>query len=99
MSPAPHLDPLGNPVSPGEPATLAAIDAFVRGFLGYRPEIADILAAAEAEPTHALAQAYAGLLHLLSETGSIPEPARIAHARADAARTTATPREACAIDA
>ena len=99
MSQAPHHDPLGNPVSPGAPVTLAAIDGFVRGFLGYRPEIADILAAAEADPTHALAQAYAGLLHLLSETGTIPDAARLAHARAEAARTTATPRERCAIDA
>ncbi len=69
-------DCLGNPIGATNPATAAAIDDFIAGYLGYDRRIVNILAAADRDPDDALANAYAGLLWMLSETGGIPEQAR-----------------------
>jgi tetratricopeptide (TPR) repeat protein len=63
----PGRDPLGNAVSGGEPQTLAAVGDFVGGFLTYETRAVGVLKAADAAPGHALANAYAGILHMLGE--------------------------------
>ncbi len=65
--------------------TSAAIDDFVYGLLGYEPRIANIIAAADAEPGCALAQAYAAALHMLAETTAAMPRARRYLERAEAA--------------
>jgi tetratricopeptide (TPR) repeat protein len=83
-------DRLGNPISAQNPATEAAIDDFIAGYLGYDRRLVNILAAADRDGD-ALANAYAGLLWMLSETGGIPDQARAYLARAEQA--DALPRE------
>lgn len=78
-------DYLGGAVSPGDPETLAAIDDFIGGFLAYEPRAVKILKAADADAESALANAYAGVLHMLGESmGSRAGAARYL-ARAEAA--------------
>jgi len=85
----PH-DRLGNAISAQNPATAAAIDDFIAGYLGYDRRLVNILAAADRDGD-ALANGYAGLLWMLSETGGIPQQARTCLARAEQA--DALPRE------
>lgn len=85
-------DFLGLPISSRRPATTAAINDFIVGYLGYDMRILAILAAADADADDALANAYAGLLWMLSETGGVPDQARGYLARARAA-VPATARE------
>lgn len=80
-------DYLGNPITGGDGTTIAAIDDFVGGMLGYETRALVILPAAEAAPGHALANIYAGMLHLLAE-----EPAAAARATPFATRAEATPK-------
>ncbi len=94
----PH-DYLGNAVTGGGAATIAGIDDFVGGMLRYETCAANILAAADATPDHCLANAYAGMLHMLGE-----EPGSAAGARPylDAAEHAAegvTERERLAVAA
>lgn len=70
---------------PGGPGTQAALRDFAHGLLGYEPRITNVLAAADADPGCALAQAYAAMLHMLAETASAPDHARPYLARAEAA--------------
>ena len=86
-------DSLGNPISTQRAETAAGIDDFVLGYLGYDRRIANILAAADADARDTLANAYAGLLWMLAETGGIPDEARRYLARAEQAQTPATWRE------
>jgi tetratricopeptide (TPR) repeat protein len=86
-------DYLGNPVSAGSPATLAAVDGFVAGFIGYTPRILEVLGAADADPGHCLANAYAGWLWMFSESPEGPRRAAAYLARAEAAAAAATMRE------
>ncbi len=86
-------DYLGNPVSPGSAATLAAIDGFIGGFLGYDPRILEVLAAADGAPGHCLANAYAGWLWMFAESPAGPVNAVRYLARARAAEAGAEPRE------
>src|SRR5579859_2883587 len=65
-------DFLGNRVTAANDRTLAAIDDFVGGFLAYETRALNILAAADADPGNALANAYAGILHMLLEAPAAP---------------------------
>lgn len=78
-------DYLGSPVSPCEPATLAAVDDFVGGFLTYEPRALAVLKAADADAESALANAYAGVLHMLGEHMAAPAKAAAYLGRAEAA--------------
>ncbi|WP_374574465.1 tetratricopeptide repeat protein [Phenylobacterium sp.] len=78
-------DYLGSPISPADPQTLAAIDDFVGGFITYEPRALNVLAAADADAGSALANAYAGCLHMLGETMGSPAGAAGYLARAEAA--------------
>lgn len=87
-------DALGNPVTPCGPETLAGIDDFVLGFLSYQTRAANILAAADGDPDHCLANAYAAMLWMFLESPEAPSRAAPYVARALAAAPAATPREA-----
>ena len=52
----------------GDPASMAALDRFAEDFLGYRAEIGRIVKAADADPSCALANAWAASLWMLTET-------------------------------
>lgn len=69
-----HCDATGYAAS-GEACSMPALDAFAEDFLGYGAGIGRIVEAAEADPSCALAQAWAAALWLLTET-------RKGHARA-----------------
>jgi tetratricopeptide (TPR) repeat protein len=80
-----YHDSLGNPLGTHNADTAAAIDDFVLGFLGYDRRIVKILRAADNDPEDTLANAYAGLLLMLSETGGVPDRARRYLAQAEQA--------------
>jgi hypothetical protein len=90
-------DYLGNPVTGASDATLAGIDDFVGGFLGYEPRMLNVLAAADADPGHCLVNAYAGMLWMFLEAPEAPERAATYIARARAAAPGATLRERGAV--
>ncbi|MGO9817455.1 MAG: tetratricopeptide repeat protein [Acidocella sp.] len=85
-------DYLGNEITARNPATIAAINDFIRGVLGYELIVTNILTAADAEED-TLANTYAALLWLLSETGREPVEARTYIARAEAGAARANVRE------
>ncbi len=91
-------DYLGNPVTAGGAATLAAIDGFVAGFLGYEPRILEVLAAADADPDHCLANTYAGWLWMFAESPIGPVNAARYLQRARASQAGATLRERQNVD-
>ena len=93
----PH-DYLGNALSPTSAATLAAIDDFVGGFLGYEQRMLRIVAAADADPANCLANAYAGWLWMFLESPEAPARAASYLARASAATAGATRREQLATE-
>jgi tetratricopeptide (TPR) repeat protein len=66
------LDVLGNPLTATDPAEVAAVDAFVSGFLAYEARAGEVIAAAAAHPGSAMLNAYAGLLWLLLEAPAGP---------------------------
>ena len=74
-------DWLGNPITATDPATVAAINDHVLGLLNYEVRLLRILPAAEADGD-CLANAYAGLLWMMSETGGVPDRARACPPRA-----------------
>lgn len=86
-------DWLGNAVTAGGDATVAGVDDFVQGFLGYETRAANIVPAADADPESALANAYAAMLWLFLESPEGPEKAAPYLARAEAAAAHATERE------
>lgn len=65
-------DYLGNPLDTDHPATVAAIDDFVAGMLGYLPKAEGILAAADADADSRLVNALAGVLLMFSESPEGP---------------------------
>ncbi|KAF1072574.1 MAG: hypothetical protein GAK45_00164 [Pseudomonas citronellolis] len=65
-------DYLGNPLDTERPDTRQGIDEFVAGFLAYEPRAEHIVAAAEADPESALANAFAGLLMMFAESPQAP---------------------------
>ncbi len=91
-----NFDCFGNALATLAPQTVAAIDDFALGLLGYDKRIVNILGAADRDPD-CLANAYAGLLWMLSETGTVPEDARRYLHRAREAMGTAGDRERAAI--
>jgi hypothetical protein len=86
-------DYLGNPVTIASDATLAAIDDFTGGFLGYETRAVGILKAAQADPESCLANLYAGALILLTETPDDAANAQIFLERAAHTAPLATARE------
>lgn len=91
-------DLFGNTVTTEDPATIGAINHFLREVLGYGNQSAGIFAAAGAAPSCALANAYAASLMMLMETGNAPELARPFLDAACAAPAPST-REALYIEA
>ena len=89
-------DSFGNTLAATGAETAAAIDDFALGFLGYDKRIVNVLAAADRDPD-CLANAYAGLLWMLSETGAVPEEARRYLDRAQDASRGASERERAAV--
>lgn len=83
----------GNPVTTDSAATVAGIDAFAQGFLGYETRAGGILGAADADPDSALANAYAAMLWLFLESPEGVGRARPCLARAEAAAPRAGERE------
>jgi len=83
----------GNAVSDGSPAALAAIDDFCGGLVAYEARAANILVAAEADPSHPLVAIFAGVLGLLGEHEGAAEAARPWLAAAEARLDRANPRE------
>lgn len=79
--------------------TLTAINDFIHGFLSYQPKATNILAAADADPDCALANAYAALLWMFLEAPIAPQKAAPYIARAQASREGITTRESLIIDA
>jgi len=87
-------DSLGNPVGPMSPATLAAVDDFIEGFLAYETRAEGIVAAADAAPESCLANVYAGLLWMFLEAPDAAARAAPYVAAAERTAADALPREA-----
>lgn len=94
----PH-DYLGNAVTGGGAAAIAGIDDFVGGMLRYETCAAGIVATADAAPSHCLANAYAGMLHMLGEEPGSAAGAQSYLDAAERASGTATDRERSAVAA
>jgi hypothetical protein len=90
-------DYLGNTVTGGSDATLAGIDDFVGGFLGYEERLLNLLPAADADPGHCLANAYAAMLWMFLEAPDAPAKAATYIERARRAAPGATERERGAV--
>jgi len=84
-------DSLGNPLTLGDAASLAAVNAFVEGFIACEARAADVLAAAQDDSP--MVQAYCATLHLFAESGAAAANARPFLARAQARASQATERE------
>lgn len=84
-------DGLGNPVTLDDPASLAAVNDFVEGFIASEARAVNILQAQQdASP---IVQAYCAALHMFAETGDAPANARPFVERAQARADEATQRE------
>lgn len=90
-------DYLGNAVTVESDATLAAIDDFVGGFLGYEQRIVNVLSAADADPGCCLANVYAGMIWMFLEAPEAPARAAAHIVRAEASARGATGRERAAL--
>jgi len=86
-------DALGNEVSRASDATLAGIDDFIGGFLGYEKRAVNIMAAADAEPDAVLANIYAGFMWMMLEAEGATRMASRYLKRAQAASADANERE------
>ncbi|WP_324745856.1 tetratricopeptide repeat protein [Pseudomonas veronii] len=82
------LDYLGNPIDTTDPITRQGLNDFIGGFLGYQPRAEGILAAADANPDSALANAFAGLLLMFIESPEGPTLAEKYRQRALAVNTS-----------
>ena len=85
-------DPLGQSITVQHAASVAALAGFVDGFLGYRPSILAVLAAAEHDDS-LIVQACAAALYLFSESPGGPTQARARLDRATRAGLPASARE------
>ena len=93
MSAAPGpRDAHGNPVSLGDPASLARVDDFVAGFVMCEARAVRILEAA-AHDASTTVQAYAAALHMFAESADGPANARPFIGRALESQSRASPRE------
>lgn len=86
-------DWLGNDVTTTDSATLAGVNDFQEGFLGYEAKSANILAAADNDPGSAIANAYAAMFYMFLESPDAPKLARPYLDRAEAASKGANRRE------
>ncbi len=86
-------DALGNEVTTANAATLAGVDDFVGGFLGYEKRAANVLAAAEADPDSVLANVYAGFSWMFLEAAGAERKAAACLRRARGAASGANERE------
>jgi hypothetical protein len=91
-------DSLGNPVTLRDEGSLAAVNDFVEGFIASEARAVNILAAAPGDGS-AIVQAYAAAVHMFAESRDAPTSARPFLERAQAAASTATPREQRFIEA
>jgi hypothetical protein len=87
-------DSLGNEVSTRSAATLAGIDDFVGGFLGYETRATNVLAAADADPDSVLANIYSGFIWMFLEANGAEERAQVYLDRANRVASAANVREA-----
>ncbi|VWX57306.1 conserved hypothetical protein [Burkholderiales bacterium 8X] len=85
-------DSLGNPVTVSGERGLAAVNAFVDGFISCESRVADVLAGAD-DPGP-IVQAYCGAVHLFAESADGPGAAAPFIDRALAGVAAVTPREA-----
>jgi hypothetical protein len=85
-------DALGNVVTLGDPSSLAAVDAFVEGFLACEARVVDVMRAAEHDDAPVV-QACAAALRMFAQTPDAPRAARRHLDRADASVVPATARE------
>ena len=76
------------------PATLAGIDDFVTGFLGYERKAANVLAAADADPESVIATVYAGWTWMFLEAAGARRRAAQYLRQAQAVAAGANTREA-----
>jgi tetratricopeptide (TPR) repeat protein len=86
-------DCLGNPLSNMNPIARQGVDDFVDGFIRYDAKAANVLAAANAEPSAMLAQVYAGMLFMFLESPAAPGAAAPWIAKAEALANAANDRE------
>lgn len=91
-------DSLGNPVTLRDEGSLAAVNDFVEGFIASEARAVNILAAAPGDSS-AIVQAYAAAVHMFAESRDAPTNAQPFLERAQAAASTATPREQRFIEA
>lgn len=87
-------DCLGNQTSVGDAETLAGIDDFITGFLGYERCAINVLAAADKDPECVLANTYAGMIWMFLESPQAPAAAERYLERATANLGDADRREA-----
>ena len=86
-------DLLGNEVSTAEASTLAGIDDFIGGFLGYETRATNVLGAADADADSVLANIYAGFTWMFLEAAGAEERAQVYLERARAAARGSNARE------
>ena len=86
-------DCLGNEVTTATTETLSGIDDFISGFLGYETRAVNVVSAADAAPDTLLAQIYAGMIMMFSDTVGAPALARPYLDRAEALAGSGTERE------
>jgi hypothetical protein len=80
-------------VTTTEAATLADVDDFIAGFLGYEKRAANVLAAADADPDSVIANVYAGFSWMFLEAAGASRKAARYLRRASAAIAAANERE------
>ncbi len=92
------VDILGNEVSGGDAKTLAGINDFISGFLGYQKQAVNVLGAADADPEHVLANIYGGMIWMFLEAPEAPEKAAVYLGRAQKFAGSANRREQLLLD-
>lgn len=91
-------DLYGLPITVTNPATVQGINDFIHGFIAYEQKAPNIIAAADADPDCALANAYAAMLWMFLEAPAAPAKAAPYLARARSA-DPGSEREALVVDA
>ncbi len=86
-------DLYGNRLSTTSTATLAGVDDFIGGFLGYETRATNVLAAADGDPDSLIANVYAGFTWMFLEAAEAPERAGQYLVRAERLEQYGTPRE------
>ncbi|MCF6302865.1 MAG: tetratricopeptide repeat protein [Devosiaceae bacterium] len=86
-------DYLGNVVTGADAGTLAGINDFIGGFLGYQKRAVNVLAAADADPQNVLASVYAGFIWMFLEASEAPKKAARYLAQAQGGVHLVTERE------